>query len=54
MSEHPQPSYGHYRRVQLARYIINQELGRAGRMEFDPAGHIRGFGFDVESLLHTR
>jgi len=29
MESHPQPSYGHYRRVQLARYIINRGHGRS-------------------------
>ncbi|MEW6231696.1 MAG: radical SAM protein [Chloroflexota bacterium] len=40
----PQPSYGQYRRVQLARYLINQSLARAERMAFNRAGQVVNFG----------
>ncbi len=45
------PPLGQYRRVQLARYIINEELGRAEAMRFDGAGRIIDFGTDVEPLV---
>lgn len=40
----PQPPIGSYRRVQLARYLINKELARFEDMEFDQKGRIVGFG----------
>ena len=42
----PQPSYGQYRRVQLARYIINEAYGRADRMTFNDAGQVIDFGVE--------
>lgn len=51
MADHPQPSYGHYRRIQLARYLINHELGRAEQMAFDAAGQLVDFGVPVEELI---
>lgn len=44
MEAHPQPSYGQYRRVQLARYLINKGLGRYEQMAFDGQGRIVEFG----------
>ncbi|MEA3339891.1 MAG: radical SAM protein [Chloroflexota bacterium] len=44
MANHPQPSYGQYRRVQLARYLINQEYGRYEQMTFNEAGQVVDFG----------
>jgi lipoyl synthase len=43
---HPQPTYGHYRRVQLARYLIDRDLGRYEAMDFDEQGRIVDFGVD--------
>jgi biotin synthase len=40
----PQPSYGQYRRVQLARHIINEGHGRAEKMAFNAAGQVVDFG----------
>lgn len=51
MEHHPPPSYGQYRRVQLARYIINNEYGRAERMDFDQKGRIVAFGLPVDDLI---
>ncbi len=45
------PPVGHYRRVQLARYLINSGVARAEAMEFDAAGRIVDFGVDVEPHL---
>ncbi len=47
----PQPSYGQYRRVQLARSIINQEYGRSGAMTFNAAGQVVDFGLDIEDIV---
>ncbi|MEM1658120.1 MAG: radical SAM protein [Candidatus Jordarchaeales archaeon] len=40
----PQPPIGSYRRVQLARYLINKGISRFEDMEFDERGRITGFG----------
>ncbi|MBN1658796.1 MAG: radical SAM protein [Anaerolineae bacterium] len=45
-----QPSYGQYRRVQLARYIIDRDLGRCEAMAFDGAGRIVDYGVAEEVL----
>lgn len=50
MDDHPQPSYGQYRRVQLARYIINQEHGRYEQMGFNEAGQVVDFGVETAEL----
>jgi len=52
---HPQPSYGHYRRVQLARYLINRGAARCEQMSFDQQGRILEFGVDpvgLEESIH--
>lgn len=52
MERHPSPSIDHYRRIQLARWIINEGLGSAGRMHFDAAGKLVDFGMDIQPLIH--
>ncbi len=51
LDEWPQPSYGQYRRVQLARYLIDEGLAHAGQMTFNQAGQVVDFGMDVESVI---
>lgn len=51
MDDHPQPSYGQYRRVQLARYIINRECGCYERMDFNDAGQVVDFGVATVELI---
>ena len=51
MENHPQPPYGQYRRVQLARYIINNKYGRYEQMTFNAAGQVVDFGLDAEELI---
>jgi biotin synthase len=51
MEDHPQPSYGHYRRVQLARYVINEGHGRYQDMHFNEAGQVIDYGIDTEDLI---
>ncbi len=45
------PPVGHYRRVQLARHLINGGFARVEGMRFDAAGRIVDFGVDVEPHL---
>ncbi|MBI4759281.1 MAG: radical SAM protein [Chloroflexi bacterium] len=48
----PQPLYGQYRRVQLARYLINQGLARTERMAFNRAGQVANFGVgEVDEII---
>jgi biotin synthase len=49
LGEWPQPPIGSYRRIQLARYIINEHFGRGDAMAFDDKGNI--VDFDLESEL---
>jgi len=51
MEGQSQPSIGHYRRVQLARYIINSNLGRYEDMTFNAAQQLVGFGVPTQELV---
>jgi biotin synthase len=53
MEKHSSPPLGQYRRIQLARWIINESLGSAGQMRFDGSGRLIDFGTDIESLIRT-
>jgi biotin synthase-related radical SAM superfamily protein len=44
LAAHPQPPVGQYRRVQLARYLIDQDLARAETFEFGERGQLVSFG----------
>jgi biotin synthase len=46
----PQPTYGHYRRMQLARYIINEGYGGIDRMTFAEDGKLTDLGLTDEEL----
>ncbi len=45
------PSPGQYRRIQLARWIINEGLGSASQMKFDKSGRLIDFGMDIDPLI---
>jgi biotin synthase-related radical SAM superfamily protein len=51
MEHHVPPPIDHYRRVQLARWIINEGTGSAGQMHFDDAGRLVDFGMDTAPLI---
>jgi biotin synthase len=51
MDEHPQPTYGAYRRVQLARYAINQEYNRYEQLGFNNAGQVVDFGPAADEMI---
>jgi lipoyl synthase len=53
MEKHPSPSLGHYRRIQLARWIINESLGSASQMTFDENRRLIDFGMEIEPLVQT-
>ncbi len=48
MENHPQPPIGSYRRVQLARYIINYDIGSFRDMKFNDLGQLTNFGLTPE------
>ncbi len=51
MENHPSPPLDQYRRIQLARWIINEGLGSIHQMRFDEDGKIVDFGMDIEPLI---
>lgn len=51
MENHPSPSLGQYRRIQLARWIINENSGTLARMKFDDKGKLTDFGMDINPLI---
>ncbi len=51
MQAHPQPPIGKYRRVQLARYLINNGVTSATNMCFDEDGVLRDFDLKGEELV---
>lgn len=48
MENNPQPPLGSYRRVQLARYIINYDVGSHSEMKFNDLGQLVDFGLSPE------
>lgn len=53
MEKHPQPPLGTYRRVQLARYLINEGTARSSQMKFNKAGQLTDFGIPKPLLDDT-
>lgn len=47
------PLIQHYRRVQLARYLIVNGFSRVELMDFNECGQITGFGVDFATLRHA-
>ncbi len=50
MSDHPMPAMDHYRRIQLARYIIDEKIGRADCFSYDENQRIIDFGMPATRL----
>lgn len=50
MSEHPVPPMAQYRRIQLARYIIDNRIASASRFSFSENGQILRFGLSSDEL----
>lgn len=53
MEHHPSPSLERYRHIQLARWMINENLISADRMSFDRDGNVTDFGMDILPLLRS-
>jgi biotin synthase len=50
LGDRPQPSASGYRRIQLARWLIDGDLADYRRMTFDERGRIVDFGLDADTL----
>jgi lipoyl synthase len=48
-----QPHWPVYLRIQLARYLIEEDLSACDRMDFDENGCLVNFGIDVDTLFET-
>jgi biotin synthase-related radical SAM superfamily protein len=51
MEGYSPPPLDQYRRIQLARWIINESLGSANQMKFDRNGRLTDFGIDINPLI---
>jgi biotin synthase len=50
LKDHPVPQMDHYRRIQLARYLIDEKLSCAHQFDFDAQGRIIDFGITARRL----
>jgi lipoyl synthase len=53
MQDHTPPLMGTYRRIQLARWLVDTDRTRSNRMVFDDMGHIRDFGVPEHEIEHA-
>ena len=56
MKAHPMPEMDQYRRIQLARYLMDEGIGRAEKMSFDATGRILDFGLppgELDRIINT-
>jgi biotin synthase len=50
MADHPLPPMDAYRRIQLARYLIDRGISREDRFVYDAAGRVKDFGIQAHEL----
>ncbi|MDQ1335398.1 MAG: lipoyl synthase, partial [Thermodesulfobacteriota bacterium] len=50
MGEVPPPPMDQYRRIQVARHLIDRRSSTAGRFSYTPEGKILGYGLDQKAL----
>jgi biotin synthase len=56
MEEQPPAPIGQYRRIQLARYLIDEDITHASNFSFDSSGRIGDFGIpehELEKIIHS-
>lgn len=46
LAKHARPSIPHYRRIQIARYMVDNDLTHINKMKFDESGRVIDFGVD--------
>jgi biotin synthase len=51
LEAHPQPPLKQYRHIQLARYLINENIVSSDAMRFSPSGEVEDFGVDIEPYI---
>jgi lipoyl synthase len=51
LEDHPQLPLEQYRRVQLARFLINEGIVSANSMNFSPSGETINFGVEIEPYI---
>lgn len=50
MGDHPMPEMAHYRRIQLTRYLIDENISHARQFAYDEGGRITDFGIRPQRL----
>ena len=50
MSDHPVPPMAHYRRIQIARYLIDNRMSEISWFNFDDTGRILDFGLSDQQM----
>ena len=56
MAEHPQPPMDQYRRIQLARHLIDSGLSRSDRFVYEDGGRVKAFGLpgvDLDTIIDS-
>ena len=56
LAQHPQPPIGQYRRIQLARYLIDEGIAHSQDFHFDQMGKIIDFGVKtgkIEEIINS-
>lgn len=51
LSQHPQPQIGQYRRIQLARFLIDEKISSLKDYSFNGSGKLIDFGMPDETLI---
>jgi biotin synthase len=51
LKDHPMPAMDHYRRIQLARYLIDENLSHARQFAYDDQERIVDFGIRSQRLM---
>jgi biotin synthase len=51
LESHPQPPLKQYRLIQLARYLINENIVSLDSMHFSPSGEVTDFGVEINPYI---
>ena len=54
MENHPKPDLDSYRRIQIARYLIEKGISRFENFKFDDDGRITDFGVDLSKIDYKK
>jgi biotin synthase len=56
MSDHPMPPMDQYRRIQIARYLIDERIGYTSMFNFNTSGRLLDFGLsekEMDDVINT-